>query len=133
MVDVWDTLLCKIQNIHGWCMWHIVVYVIIIIINKLTIYIAPYAQTNWKQGRFHKGKSYESRNKWVFSLDLNMPTVSATLTESGILFQIVGPATAKDRWPNLVLVRGMTSVSREADRRAIRVWTGDDRAQEREM
>ena len=65
--------------------------VINIIIIKLTIDIAPYAQTNWKQGRFHKGKSYESRNKWGFSLDLNMPTVSAALTESGRLFQIVGP------------------------------------------
>ena len=92
--------------------------IIIIIIIKLTIYIAPYTQTNWKQGRFHKGKSYESPNKWVFSLDLNMPTVSTALTESGRLFQIVGPATAKDRSPNLVLVRGMASVSREADRRA---------------
>ena len=96
----------------------IIIIIIIIIIIKLTIYIAPYAQTNWKQGRFHKGKSYESRNKWVFSLDLNMPTVSAALTESGRLFQIVCPATAKDRSPNLVLVRGMASVSREADRRA---------------
>ena len=47
-----------------------------------------------------------------------MPTVSAALTEAGRLFQIVGPATAKGRSPNLVLVCGMTSVSREADRRA---------------
>ena len=47
-----------------------------------------------------------------------MPTVSAALTESGRLFQIVGSATAKDRSPNLVLVRGMASVSREADRKA---------------
>ena len=62
-----------------------------------------------------------------------MPTVSAALMESGRLFQIVGPATAKDHSPNLVLVRGMASVSREADRRAWRVWTDDDRMQEREM
>ena len=69
--------------------------------------MAPYAQTNWKQGRFLKDKSYESRNKLVFSLDLNMPTVSAALRlfqiVSGRLFQIVVPATAKDRLPNLGL------------------------------
>ena len=62
-----------------------------------------------------------------------MSTVSAALTESVRLFQIVCPVTAKDRSPNLVLVRGMTSVSREADRRAEWDWTDDDLTQEREM
>jgi len=45
-------------------------------------------------------------NRQVLNLRLKLARVSADLTDSGILFHTVGPATEKARSPNLVLVRG---------------------------
>ena len=45
--------------------------------------------------------------KNVLSLDLKVPIELAALTWSGKEFQLLGPATANERSPKLVLVLGM--------------------------
>jgi len=56
-------------------------------------------------------------NKWVFSSFLNWPTVvSDWRSETGRLFQSLGPATWKARSPKPVWVRGTTQVETSDER-----------------
>ena len=49
---------------------------------------------------------YDNRNKCVLRVRLNNSTDVAALTLTGSAFDAAGPATAKERSPNLVRVRG---------------------------
>jgi len=58
---------------------------------------------------------YDKRNKCVLSVGLNKLTDVASLTLTGSAFHAAGPATVKERSPNLVRVRGMSSRWRDDD------------------
>ena len=56
-------------------------------------------------------------NKYVLSSRLNESTDGALLMLTGSAFHAVGPATVKERSPNLECVRGMVSRQRDDDPR----------------
>jgi len=65
----------------------------------------------------------DSRNKPVLRVRLNKSTDGAILMLTGSAFHAVGPAapaTTKERSPNLVCVRGMSSRWRDDDLRPAR-------------
>ena len=59
-------------------------------------------------------------NKYVLSSHLNESTDGALLMLTGSAFHAVGPATVKERSPNLERVRGMSSRQRDDDLRPAR-------------
>ena len=59
-------------------------------------------------------------NKYVLSSHLNESTDEALLMLTGSEFHAVGPATVKERSPNLERVRGMSSRQRDDDLRPAR-------------
>ena len=81
--------------------------------------------THKKLGENHLNEMFKT---CVFSLPLKLSKVIAARTDSGRLFQTLGPATEKARSPNLVLVRGTIHVVRTGgETKTLTSWLASDR------